>query len=215
MNVDTHAEIIWDYMLMHQPLEKADVILALGSRDARTAEHAANLFLAGWAPIILFSGDTGTTGHTRKVWGMSEAEKFAEIAMKMGVPETALYIENKSRNTGENIQLSRQLLEDKGISVSTVLIAQKPYMERRAWATCMRQWPEVKCIVSSVPIPFNEYSNERIPREETISAMVGDLQRIRDYPAKGFQIEQDIPDNVWKAREELVRLGFNKRPVLN
>ncbi len=39
--------------------------------------------------------------------------------------------------------------------------------------------------------------------------MVGDLQRIRLYPAMGFQIEQDIPEDVWNAFEELVRSGFD------
>ena len=39
--------------------------------------------------------------------------------------------------------------------------------------------------------------------------MVGDLQRIRDYPARGFQIAQEIPADVWEAFEELVRLGYD------
>jgi hypothetical protein len=43
--------------------------------------------------------------------------------------------------------------------------------------------------------------------------MVGDLQRIKVYPEKGFQISQDIPDDVWKAYEELVRLGYTKHLV--
>ena len=34
--------------------------------------------------------------------------------------------------------------------------------------------------------------------------MVGDLQRIKEYPSKGFQIPQDIPDEVWKAWEILI-----------
>ncbi|MEK7201217.1 MAG: ElyC/SanA/YdcF family protein [Patescibacteria group bacterium] len=93
MNTDKLAGVIWEYMLMHQPLERADGILALGSRDTRTAEQAAHLFLAGWAPFILFSGDTGLSERTRTEWGMSEAEKFAEVARRMGVPETAIYVE--------------------------------------------------------------------------------------------------------------------------
>jgi len=40
--------------------------------------------------------------------------------------------------------------------------------------------------------------------------MVADLQRIRLYPAKGFQVHQDIPDDVWRASEELVRAGCDK-----
>jgi len=39
--------------------------------------------------------------------------------------------------------------------------------------------------------------------------MAGDLQRIKEYPAKGFQIYQEIPERVWKAFERLVELGFD------
>jgi hypothetical protein len=46
--------------------------------------------------------------------------------------------------------------------------------------------------------------------ERVINIMVGDLQRIRIYPAKGFQIPQDIPDEVWTAYERLVKWGFTK-----
>ena len=40
--------------------------------------------------------------------------------------------------------------------------------------------------------------------------MVGDLQRIRLYPSKGFQISQDIPNEVWEAFEALVHEGYDK-----
>jgi hypothetical protein len=40
--------------------------------------------------------------------------------------------------------------------------------------------------------------------------MVGDLQRIRIYPSRGFQIEQEIPDDVWQAFEKLVELGYDR-----
>ena len=43
--------------------------------------------------------------------------------------------------------------------------------------------------------------------------MVGDLQRIKLYPAKGFQIHQHIPDDVWSAYEQLVALGYDKHLV--
>jgi hypothetical protein len=40
--------------------------------------------------------------------------------------------------------------------------------------------------------------------------MVGDLQRIKIYPAKGFQVEQDIPGDVWEAYEKLLEMGFDE-----
>ena len=35
------------------------------------------------------------------------------------------------------------------------------------------------------------------------------------YPAKGFQIHQDIPDDVWRAYEELVEAGYDKYLVMS
>jgi hypothetical protein len=43
--------------------------------------------------------------------------------------------------------------------------------------------------------------------------MVGDVQRIRAYPALGFQIPQDIPAGVWEAYERLVSMGFDKHLI--
>ena len=43
--------------------------------------------------------------------------------------------------------------------------------------------------------------------------MVGDLQRIRIYPARGFQIPQDMPAEVWEAAQELIRAGYDSRLV--
>ena len=40
--------------------------------------------------------------------------------------------------------------------------------------------------------------------------MVGDLQRIRLYPAMGFQIEQEISDEVWTAFQALVDAGYDR-----
>ena len=59
-------------------------------------------------------------------------------------------------------------------------------------------------------ISFDEYPNEEIPLERVINIMVGDLQRIKMYPEKGFQIYQQIPSEVWNAYETLLRLGFDK-----
>ncbi len=43
--------------------------------------------------------------------------------------------------------------------------------------------------------------------------MVGDLQRIKLYPAKGFQVYQEIPPEIWNAYERLIQLGFDKHLV--
>lgn len=209
--IELLAERIWDYMHLGHVLAKADLILALGSNDLRVADYAAELYLQGWAPRLMFSGNVGAL--TRTLFDKPEAEKFADVASKKGVPADAILLESVSTNTGENIRFSRQLLADQGITAQRIILVQKPYMERRAYATFMNFWPGIELIVTSPPISFAEYPTAQLSQETVINIMVGDLQRIREYPAKGFQIPQPLPPEVWEAYEQLVALGYDKHLI--
>jgi uncharacterized SAM-binding protein YcdF (DUF218 family) len=197
---------------MHHQLKKSDCILTLGSHDLRVAEWAAKLYLQGWAPLMVFSGGLGRL--TEHMWKETEADQFAGIAIKMGVPAEAILIENRSTNTGENILFTQQLLKTKGVDPHSFIVVQKPYMERRSYATFKKNWPEKELLISSPPLEFDLYPNEEISLDRVINIMVGDLQRIKIYPEKGFQIPQEIPGNVWHAYEELVKAGFDKQLIL-
>lgn len=205
-STDSLAEILWDYMLMRHEPRPCDLILALGSNDTRVAEHAADLFLRGLAPRLLFSGNVGIL--TKGKFAKTEAETFADVAVEKGVPREAILLETRSTNTGENIQFSRALLAAHGLDPRTFIVVQKPYMERRAYATFMKQWPGKDILMASPPLSWSEYPTETLSKEIIIPILVGDLQRIRLYPEKGFQIPQGIPDEVWAAFEELVARGF-------
>jgi uncharacterized SAM-binding protein YcdF (DUF218 family) len=205
------ANKLWDYHHVNQCIEKSDCILVLGSHDLRVAEKGAELYLQGWAPILIFSGGLGRL--TNDIWKESEAEKFATIALKMGVPIEAILIENKSTNTGENILFTQQLLKENNLDLQSFIVVQKPYMERRSYATFKKHWPDKKLTVTSPQISFENYYNDEIPLESVINIMVGDLQRIKIYPEKGFQIFQEIPEDVWSAYEKLVELGYTEHLV--
>jgi len=205
------AKKLWDYHHVNHVLEPADCILALGSHDLRVAERAADLYLEGYASILILSGGLGN--FTKGLWTKSEADLFAEVAVKKGVPERDILIENKSSNTGENILFTQLLLKEKGLDPKRFIVVQKPYMERRSLATFKKHWPEKELMVTSPQISFEDYSNEEIPMERVINIMVGDLQRILLYPEKGFQIYQEIPADVWQANEELIALGFDQHLV--
>jgi len=203
---DDLARVLWNYMLLGHDLAPADVILALGSNDVRVGEHAARLFLRGLAPLLVCSGHVGrlTAGRFEK----SEAETFADAAVRLGVPRSAILLEDRSTNTGENIDLSRALLASRGVTPSRVILVQKPYMERRAWATFKRRWPEADLRVTSPPIPYDAYPTPDIPRDLVIDILVGDVQRMQVYADRGFQVPQPMPEDVRAAWEELAARGY-------
>ncbi|MEO7834340.1 MAG: YdcF family protein [Ginsengibacter sp.] len=193
---------------MNLELVKSDCILALGSHDLRVADRTAELYLQGFAPLVIMSGGLGN--FTREIWSEKEADKFAAIAIQKGVPADNILIENNSTNTGENILFTQRLLREKGLDPQSFIVVQKPYMERRTYATFKKHWPGKSLTVTSPQISFEEYPTSEIPMERVIDIMVGDLQRIKFYPEKGFQIYQEIPKEIWTAYERLIQLGFDK-----
>jgi uncharacterized SAM-binding protein YcdF (DUF218 family) len=209
------AEKLWNYLKLNHEIEKSDAILVLCSHDKRVAERAAQLFLDEWAPLLVFSGGLGSI--TRTFWTQPEADQFAAIAIGMGVPPEKILIENRSTNTGENFRFTRQLLVERGIDPRKFIVVQKPYMERRSFATFRIMWPEKDVIVTSPQVAFDEYldsyTNKELSVNDVISIMVGDLQRIKVYAEKGFQIPQEIPLEVWSAFEELVRSGYDRHLI--
>ncbi len=207
--IDAWARVVWDYHHVHQALEKADAIIVLGSHDTRVAERGAKLFLAGWAPLLVFSGGLGAL--TRGMWSRPEAEVFADVAAGLGVPRERILMESRSTNTGENVDFSRALLAENGIHPKKAIAVQKPYMERRTLATFARRWPELGVVVTSPPIAFDAYPTGGIRKDDVIHIMVGDLQRLIVYARRGWSAPQDVPPEVMEAFEQLVAAGYTRR----
>lgn len=204
------AQILWDYNCYSPPLVRSDFILVLGSQDERVAIHAAELYADGWAPLLVTSGALGKV--TRDIWheAQTEGDRFAAVAVRCGVPESAILVERTATNTGDNVTRTRDLLCERGIEVSSGILVAKPYMKRRAFATACKQWPELRWAVSSEEVGFAAYLHAQDLQETTINLLVGDLQRIRVYADRGFQAPQPMPEAVWRAYEALVALGFDR-----
>jgi uncharacterized SAM-binding protein YcdF (DUF218 family) len=199
------VETLWDYHRLGHVLEPAEIILVFGSSDLRVAGHAAQLWHAGYAPRILFSGGRG---RMTQGWADTEAAAMARVAREAGVPGNRLILEERASNTGENIRFSRSLLESLGLLPRTAIVVQKPYMERRTHAALEVQWPELACLANSPEIAFTDYCNAELPPELVIAAVTGDFQRILDYPTLGFASPQPVTPEVMAAYELLVRAGY-------
>lgn len=206
-----HARRLLAYHLMHHPLIEADVIIVLGSNDPRVADYAADLYLSGWSPVLVCSGGSGVLTHG--LYGMSEAEKFADIARLRGVPGPALILETASANTGENVLYTRRRLEAEGIRPKSAIAVQKTYMERRTFATFRKLWPELDVRVCSPPLALEDLALPWINLRDVISVMVGDFQRILVYPGRGFQIPQSVTPEAMESFEWLVAHGYTSHMI--
>jgi len=206
-------QIIWDYLCLHQPPERADVIVGFGNFNTDIARRAAELYLQGYAPKVLFTGGLGR--NTEGMLPEPEAVRFARTAMECGVPEEDILLEDRSTNTAENIRFTRDLLRETGIPHQRLLGVHQPFMERRIWAAMGVYWPEPDFRVTSPQVTIAQYleraRQQGISENASISVIVGDFQRMELYAQKGWQLPQEIPEEAWKAFRQLVALGYDKQ----
>ena len=206
-------QTIWDYLCLRQDLQAADCIVGFGNFNTNIARRAAELYHQGLAPKVLFTGGLGR--NTEGLLPEPEAVRFAKVAMECGVPEKDILIEDKSTNTKENIDFTRELLEKAGIPCNHILGVHQPFMERRITAAMGVYWPELNFSVTSPQVTIPEYladaKNQGITENAAISVIVGDFQRMDLYAKKGYQIPQYIPEEAWEAFRQLVAMGYDKQ----
>lgn len=105
------------------PKSQAIVVISGGDTKART-EHAAKLYLAGVAPKIIVAGAAFDESAP------SNAAVMANIAKKAGVPARDIILEEKSRDTHQNAQLVKSILNNR--SIHKITLVTSAYHQRRA-----------------------------------------------------------------------------------
>lgn len=204
-------QVIWDYLCLDQEPAQADCIVGFGNFNTDIARRAAELYHRGLAPKVLFTGGLGR--NTEGLLPEPEAVRFAKVAMECGVNAENILIEDRSANTKENIEFTRDLLKKTGIPCNHILGVHQPFMERRIVAAIGVYWPDLNFSVTSPQVTIPEYleaaKRQGITEHAAVSVIVGDFQRMDLYAKKGFQLPQHIPEEAWEAFHRLVELGYD------
>jgi uncharacterized SAM-binding protein YcdF (DUF218 family) len=86
--------------------------------------YGASLYHAGKAPVVVLSG--GSDPRTSR---MSEAEAMLWLLKDLGVPNSAVLMEDKSRTTVQNAQFTAAILKERGIE-HILLVTSALHMRR-------------------------------------------------------------------------------------
>ena len=162
------ARTVFDYLRMESDLTEfearpADALICLGASDLRVAAHAAELFKRGLATRLVCSGGVGTGPHSGANllgWTRPEAEIFADLMeSEHGISRDKILVEPRSTNSGENMRFSHELLTQSGCpDPKRIILVQKPFMTRRAYATFRKQWPGINSDGSSIATSSEAWS---------------------------------------------------------
>ena len=206
---DVHIKIIWDYLVIpkvKKKVKQCNFGLVFGCHDVSVAKRTVKI--AEDRPSINFVLSGGRGLLTQSLLDReTEASLFKKIIMKK-LPEAKTIIEDKSRNSLENVRLSRLILQSSNIGEHTYGVAiTKPYSSRRVLALVQKQWQAVDWCVeySDADLPSyltNHHQNDQDYKKLIVHFMIGEI-----YSGTSC-LEQHIPDVVWKAYYELERAGF-------
>ncbi len=193
---------IWEYMSALKSCRKSDAIVICCSYDLRVCDHACDLVKDGISETLVISGKFGN--WTQHVWEKTEAEIFYERAIKNGISENQILMEQEATSFGENICYSKALIPH----ASTVTFTSKPNSLLRLKLSAEARWPEVNSIVSCPDIIFPTEVSNIIGIWGVINEMVGDIDRILKYPEKGFQASHVLPERIMQNWGYLIDQGF-------
>ena len=193
------------------PTAAVDAVIGFGVFDLALPRYCAELFIRGIAPRIVFTGGIGAgTGDL----GGPEAKVWREELRRShpNIPDNVFVLENRSTNTSENIDFTAELLSRKhpelafGEGIKAAAIVASPSRLRRVRLSMRKRQPAVRVIRM---LPSVDFAAEQALYErqgiDYYAHLLGELDRITTYPARGWIAAEPLPTEIVAAGEVLRR----------
>jgi len=203
------ARTVFDYLVLRDmDPANADAVIGFGHFDMKIPRRCLELYREGRAPLIVLSGGMGA--GTADLGGPEARAFLEEIDTRGGVPEGDLLLEDRSTNTGENVEATTRLLAEAGRpfgtegGVRSALIVANASRQRRVFLTCRRHHPGVRWVNAPPETSFDE--ERRMYAEKGLDLVLhltGEIRRLETYPEKGFCLATELPTEVLAARDRL------------
>ena len=195
---------LWSFLSALRSRAPADAVVVCCSYDLRVCDYACELIRQQLAPRLVLAGKTGN--WTRLLWSEPEAHVFQRRALANGIEPHQIHLEERSTNFGENIAFVRGLMPQ----LRRVIFVTKPNAILRVALTVPVQWPEVTAWVDSPPFAFPDDVSNIIGVFGVIHEMVGDVDRVLQYPTRGFQRPYAVPETILESWKALIVEGFSR-----
>ena len=201
------ARLVFDYLAETDalPSTACDAVLGFGVFDLKLPRFCGELYVAGHARQIIFTGGIGAGSADL---GQPEADAwYAELLRTYPhIPRDHIILENRSTNTSENIRFTTALLAQQYPALSfehgikTVIAVAAPSRLRRVRLTLKQMQPKLHILGQHADSSFDAelalYAGKGI---DFVAHLVGELDRIVDYAAHGWIFPEPLPPPIAAA----------------
>ncbi len=161
-------------------LKPCEVIFVFGGTHPGHWDKALEAYRMGLGPCIIVTGGVSPTGIKHPDWMDPEQPEAEVIRMKLlqgGVDPDHIVVENRSRNTLENVLMAQQVFDFS--YVKHLLFVGKSIGAGREYRTLVRQIPHVVCYI---PFGFDaEYDGHLITRSDWNKTRAGRQRVLGEY----------------------------------
>lgn len=168
----------YNYLSEEDKPVQSDYIFVFGARTPLRIQKAIDLYRKGLARKIIISGRGPFYGKTE---GMTEAERYAGIALKQAVPQKALVIENGSITIPDNVRRTLNMMDAKDMGYKSFVLVNSPYTQRRGWCVWKKHTSDevklyrVNCNTRSSLSRDNWFKNE-----DGLRVVLGEFVKLRN-----------------------------------
>jgi uncharacterized SAM-binding protein YcdF (DUF218 family) len=211
MSTDAAARTVLSYLAETDPAptSAADAVIGFGVFDLTLPRFCTRLYREGLARRIVFTGGLGAgTGDL----GGPEADVWRDEARRFdpALPADAIVTENRSTNTAENIEYTAAVLRRLGPDyafgegIRTAIVVASPSRLRRVRLTLRKLVPELHVIRMLPAVDFEaEEALYRRQGVDYLAHLVGELDRLAAYPARGWIAPEPLPAEIVAAGARL------------
>jgi len=153
---------ISDFIFVEDELKMSDIIFLPGGAHSEVPEKGAEVFLSGYAPLVLPSGKYSVTvgafsGVRTKadIYNgnySTECEFYKDVLLRCGVPAEVILCEDRSTFTKMNAVNSRKLTDKLGLDIKRAIICCKSFHARRCLMYYSYAYPDTEFIISPTDV---------------------------------------------------------------
>lgn len=179
-------------MLPKTEIKPADLLIVFGTTYGIDlfVENIVSLYQKGFCKYILCTG-----GNVAKYGTKTEAESviIMDLLVENGVPADKILVETTSKNTGENLQFSLPILEEKFgriDDIKSIIGLGKIHATLRFLMTMCKYFPDAEKMFFSINV-FGCDENLWYLHDKFHQKLMAEADKVDKYLKKGFIAELD------------------------
>lgn len=170
------------FLVESDKLEKADVIAVFSGDSGARTERAVELLKEGYADYLILSGG-------RVYDDVTIAELMKSHAIKLGVDESKILIDDESSTTNENAEFTADIIEENNLK--SVIVVTSDYHTRRSKLAMEKALENTlidgeKVEVTVTPSKEEKFTTKWWTSGNSVLMVISEYLKLMGYWVKGY-----------------------------